>query len=203
MLQSNIGCGISDLEDAMSEREDQKADTLQRAKLMTFKARFYEHFDMPQKALSIAMRAASLAYTNRIIPGLWEAVHVIAHALLSLSEFAASSKLLESILPRVMESEDCDLTGACMASIADAFMGIASRSTGETSWGVKKKMVRALEFLDGAESEFAAVGNVRRQREVLAKRGIILIRLGDQALATNSAAKYHNVGEDLDRGALP
>ena len=184
----------------ISKLEGQKAGTLQRVKLMIFKARFNEQFHMPQKALSIAVRAANFAYTNRIIPTLWEAVEVIAHTLASMLEFTASARLLESILPRVMECEDCNLTGACMASLADAYMGIASRSVGTATSKVKEKMVRALGFLERAEREFSRVDNSNRQREVLAKKGIILMNIGDQRLATDCASKYLDIGIDLDRG---
>ena len=202
MLQSNIQCGMLGVQNVVSRLGGRKADTSQQAKFMVLQARFYEYVNMPQKALSIAVRAASLAYTNRIVPILCEGIEVIAHALLTMSEFAASSRLLESILPRVIECEDCNLTGAYMASIADAYMGIASHSTGEAAWQVQEKMFGALGCLERAESEFSRVGNVRRQREVLAKRGVILMSLGHHALATDFRPKYLDVGKDLG-GSIP
>ena len=190
MLQGKIEHGISGFNRAISQLEVEKEDVFQRIKLMTMKARFYQQCNVSQKVLSVALRAASLAYRTRIASVLWEAIEVVGQVLLSMSEFEATIRLLECIIPQVLECEDSELIGGCIATAADAYMGLASQTAEKSEWKTKERMVRALGYLELAESEFAKVGNVKRQCEVLAKKGMILMKCGDQALANDCAARY-------------
>ena len=202
MLQGNIEHSIEGMKKSISELEVQTADVFQRIKLMTLKAKFYQRFNMSQKALSITLRTASYAYQNRMAPMLWEAIETVAQVMLSMSEFQATARLLECIIPQVWECEDCELTGACMASTADAYMGMASQLAGKTPRKAKEQMVRALGYLELAENEFARFGNVKRRCEVLAKKGLILMDSGDHALANDCAARYLDVRREIGEAQL-
>ncbi|KAN0069393.1 hypothetical protein V8E54_012408 [Elaphomyces granulatus] len=173
-------------------------DVYAQVKLLCLKARIFEKTGQPQRGFSLAMRAANIGHRSRILPGLWEAIGVLARILLSLREFEAAGEIAESIMPQVLETEDRELTASSYSILIDANMGMAgeyfSRAR-EAQDGhmpgkqlqdnaiIKQKeyVTRALEYINCAYDEYEAIEDVRESDPHLS---------GDVVLANDWAAKY-------------
>lgn len=164
-------------------------DLHSKLKLMVLKARIHDKSGIPQKGFSVALRAASLAHKARIMDVLWDAVGTLCRVLVSLAEYDAAVHLLRSIMPQVLEVEDCELATGAFASLADAHMGLAGIAK-PNSTKRKEQMTRALGYLERAFDESSRLGDVRGQCEMMAKRATIMNICGDLVLANDYAAKY-------------
>ena len=190
--RQNYSSAMSVLETLATKLHDEEADILQRIKLMTLKARIFDKAGIPQKGFSVALRAATLAHKARLLPALWEAIGAVSRILTSLKEFDAAAKLLSSIMPQVLECEDCDLAGHTFSFLADAHMGMAGQANAETLQR-KEQLTKALEYIDGSFDEFSRVGEIRGQCEMMAKKATIMHLNGDPVLANDCAAKYLDI----------
>ncbi len=171
---------------------DEELDVYQRIKLMTLKARIYDKAGIPQKGFSVALRAASLAHRARLLPALWEAVGAVSAILISLKEFNAAAKLLESIMPQVLECEDCSLSAQTFSFLADAHMGMAGEARAETLQR-KEQLTKALDNIDRSFDEFSKINEIKGQCEMMAKKATIMHLHGDPVLANDCAAKYLDI----------
>ena len=180
------------LEKQLARVNTYEIDIYQTIKLMILKARIWEKAQSPQKGFSVAVRACSLAHRARILPLLWEAVIALCQILNSLREFDATVKLIQSIVPRVLECEDCELAARAFSCLADAHMGIAGR---EQANKLKRKehMSKSLGYLEKAFDEWSRVGDVSGQCEMMAKRALIMRLSGDLVLANDFGAKYLDI----------
>ncbi|KAG8534245.1 uncharacterized protein KY384_001089 [Bacidia gigantensis] len=177
------------LEQLAKHLEDSTFDMSQRISLMCVKARILEHAGTPQKGLSVALRAATFAQQAMILPVLWEAVGAICAILHSVGVFEESVGLLESIMPQVLESENCDLSGRSFSLLADAHVGLAGRVTDSTKIR-KEQLSRGLENLDRAFDEYSKVNDVKMQCRLLAKKATIMNFNEDPMLANDCASQY-------------
>ena len=180
------------LENLSSKLADGEADIFQRIKLMTLKARIYDKAGIPQKGFSVALRAASLAHRARLLPALWEAVGAVCGILVSLKEFRAAAKLLESIMPQTLECEDCNLSAQMFSLLADAHMGMAGQANAETL-PRKEQLTKALDNIGRSFDEFSRIEDVKGQCEMMAKKATIMHLNGDPVLANDCAAKYLDI----------
>ena len=190
--RQDYSTAMSLLETLATRLNDQEADVFQRVKLMTLKARIYDKAGTPQKGFSVALRAASMAHKARVLPALWEAVGTISRVLISLREFDAAAKLMESIMPQILECEDCNLAGHSFSFLADAYMGQAGQAKAE-SLQRKERLTKALEYIDRSFDEFSRVEDVKGQCEMMAKKATIMHLNGDPVLANDCAAKYLDI----------
>ena len=180
------------LENIASRLTDEEADILQRIKVMTLKARIYDKAGIPQKGFSVALRATSLAYRARLLPALWEAVGAVCAILISLKEFGAAARLLESIMPQTLECEDCSLLAQSFSLLANAHVGMAGQAKAETQLR-KEQLTKALDNIGRSFDEFSRIGDVRGQCEMMAKKATIMHLNGDPVLANDCAAKYLDI----------
>ncbi|MCJ1435698.1 anaphase promoting complex subunit 5 [Xylographa pallens] len=187
--RQNYSNAVVLLEKHAEELQAEDADILFRILLMTLKAQIYDQAGISQKAFSIAIRAASLAYKARLLPALWQAVRVLCQVLNSLEEFDSASKLLRAIMPQVLECGDCELAATTMHALADAHIGIAGQMA-DGSRKQKEHMTRGSGYLEISFDEFSRGNNIRGQRETLAKKAAILHLNGDLVLANDCAARY-------------
>ncbi|KAL8862317.1 MAG: hypothetical protein Q9178_001326 [Gyalolechia marmorata] len=192
MRRANYTQALSLLERLMTELDQQEADIFQRLKAMILKARIYLQAGVPQKGFSVAIRAASLAHKARLLPVLWEAVGTIGKILISVKEFEATVKLVESVLPQALECEDCDLAAHLFSGLADGHMGMAGQAK-RGSFRRKEKLTKALEALSCAFEEFSRIEDIRGQCEMMAKKATIMHLNGDPVLANDCAAKYLDI----------
>ncbi|KAL4805464.1 anaphase-promoting complex subunit 5-domain-containing protein [Aspergillus unguis] len=167
-------------------------DIQPQVKLLCLKARIFEKMGQPQRGFSLAMRAASIAYRSRLLPGLWEAICALGAVLLSLKEFDAVSKMIESIMPQILESSDCDLAASAYSLLVDANMGIAGKIWSEDKNNPAKKeyMNRALGYLDCAYEQYEEIEDIKGQCEMMAKKATVMHLTGDSVLANDYASKY-------------
>ena len=180
------------LEDLATRMDNSETDVLQRVKIMILKAKIYDNAGIAQKGFSVALRAASLAHKAQILPALWEAIGAISRVLVSMREFKAAVRLMESIMPQVLECEDCNLAAQSFSHLADALMGLAGDANAE-SLQRKERLTKALGYIDRSFDEFSRIENVRGQCEMMAKRATIMHLNGDPVLANDCAAKYLDI----------
>ena len=180
------------LENLATRLNDGETDIFQRIKVMTLKARIYDMAGIPQKGFSVALRAASLAHRARLLPALWESVGAVCAILISLSEFSAAAKLLESIMPQTLECEDCVLSAQTFSLLADAHMGMAGQAKAETLLR-KEQLTKALDNIGRSFDEYSRIEDVKGQCEMMAKKATIMHLNGDPVLANDCAAKYLDI----------
>lgn len=183
---------MSILEDLATKLSDQEADIFQQIKLMTLKARILDKAGIPQKGFSVAVRAATLAQRAKLLPALWETIGAISRILISLKDFGAAVRLLESIMPQVLECEDCELAGHSFSFLADAHMGLAGQAKAETLQR-KEQLTKALEYIGRSFDESSRIEDIRGQCEMMAKKATIMHLNGDSVLANDCAAKYLDI----------
>jgi anaphase-promoting complex subunit 5 len=196
MRRQDFSEAMNILEDLSNEQNDNEADIFHRIKIMTLKARIYDKAGIAQKGFSVSLRAASLAYQARLLPALWEAIGTLSRVLISVGEFEAAGKLLESIIPQVLECEDCDLAGHTFSCLADAHMGLAGQNRSESS-PRKERLTKALACIDRSFDEYSKIEDIRGQCEMMAKKATIMHLIGEPVLANDYSAKYL----DLKRAA--
>lgn len=183
---------LSLLKKLLTGLNQQEADIFQRLKAMILKARIYDKAGIPQKGFSVALRVASLAYKARLLPVLWEAVGAICRILVSVQEFDAAVRLLESVLPQALECEDCELAAFLFSCLADGHMGMAGQAKAGPLQR-KERLTKASSALDRAFNEFSRIEDIRGQCEMLAKKATIMHLNGDPVLANDCAAQYLDI----------
>lgn len=190
--QANYGQALEVVEKAARSIHQDNFDVQPQVKLLCLKARIFEKMGQPQRGFSIAMRAASIAHRSRFLPGLWEAICALSVVLLSIKEFDAVSNLIESIMPQILESSDCDLAAFAYSLLVDANMGIAGKLWAEEKSGPSRKeyMSRALGYLELAYEHYEEIEDIRGQCEMMAKKATVMHLTGDSVLANDCAAKY-------------
>ena len=175
----------------MNERE---TDIFQRVKLMILKARLYEKAGLPHKGFSVAVRAASMAYSAHLLPALWESIGGVCRVLISLKDFEAAVKIMRSIMPQVIECDDCGMASDLFSILADAHMGTAGTITvGVVRTGLMKRkehLSKALEYVGRAFDGYSKISDINGQCEMTAKRAVIMCLYRDVALAIDYAARY-------------
>ena len=194
MRRRDFSTAMEVLEKLAQRLSEEEADIYCRIKLMTVKARIYDKASIPQKGFSVALRAASIALKSKLLPSLWEAVNAICAVCNSLSEFEASTRLLESIVPQVLECEDCELAAQTFSLLADSHVGLAGQAKAGTIHR-KEHLTKGLENLGRAFDEYSQIEDVKGQCEMMAKKATIMHLNGDPVLANDCASKYLAIKE--------
>lgn len=128
------------------------------------------------RALSLALRAAAIAWRSRLLPMLFQSLLVISSILIELSEFTTAYDLMDRIMPQVLECEDALLNAQSFSVLADSLVGLA----GQTSDGERREELhRALDLMDRAGAEFARLGDGAGRAAVMGKKARIMDYLGD------------------------
>lgn len=164
-------------------------DVTIQVRLLNLKSRIFDKSHQTERGFSLAMRSANMAYRARYLPGLWEAIGVLAQVLMSFKEFEAAKDILESIMPQALEIEDSCLSARTFSLLVDANMGLAGKAKNDT---VRRKecLARAVEFIDCAFAEYSSIEDLRGQCEMMAKKATVMHISGDLVLANDYAAKY-------------
>ncbi|KAH8703923.1 putative anaphase-promoting complex subunit Apc5 [Talaromyces proteolyticus] len=167
-------------------------DIFTQIRLLCYKARILDKTGLPQRGFSMAMRAAAIAYRSRVLPGLWEAITVLATVLLSLREFEAALEMTESIMPQVLELDNRYLTARSYSVLVDANMGLAGEASHHRIKAdvIRKEYVtRALTYIDCAYDEYEAIEDLPGQCEMMAKKATVMHLSGEPVLANDYAAR--------------
>lgn len=182
--------------EAMSTRMRENGDDINlRVKLLTMKALLQDKAGRPQKGFSVAVRAASIAWRARLIPALWAAMGAIANILTSLGEFQASSQILISIIPRVLECDNCTLSAQLYSFLVDAHMGMAGLADSGSSKRTEH-LTQCLEYIGRSFNEYSAVEDIKGQCEMMAKKATVMRVLGDKVQANDYASAYLALKKD-------
>ncbi|KAH8589565.1 anaphase-promoting complex subunit 5-domain-containing protein [Bisporella sp. PMI_857] len=185
--RNDYGQALAKIEQMSASMKENSDDINLRVKLLTMKALLQDKVGRPQKGFSVAIRAASIAWRARLIPALWGAMGVVSNILTSVKEFQASSQILTSIIPRALECENCSLNAQLYSFLVDAYMGMA----GQVEAGSLKRtenLTKCLEFVDRSFREYSAIEDIEGQCEMMAKKGTILMVLGDKTQANDCAS---------------
>lgn len=188
---------VKTIEQIAQSMQQDNFDVYTQIKLLCYKARILEKTGQAERGFSLAMRAANIAHRSRVLPGLWEAIGVLATVLLSLREYEAASEMMESIMPQILEFDDRALTARSYSVLVDANMGLA----GEYSSAGRKQTVpdparrkeyvtRALTYIDCSYEEYEEIEDLSGQCEMMAKKATVMHLSGDPVLANDYAAKY-------------
>jgi anaphase-promoting complex subunit 5 len=89
------------VEDHISSLREQGSDVHQRVTMLLMKSELLARTGHPERAFSVALRAASVAFKARLMPSLWNAVGQLANVLNSLGEYEAAARLLSAVIPQV------------------------------------------------------------------------------------------------------
>ena len=187
--RTDFSAALAKIEKLSSATKEDGDDIALSVRLLTMKALLQDKCGRPQKGFSVAVRAASIAWRIRLIPGLWGAMGAISNILTSLGEFHASSQILTSIIPRALECENCALNAQLYSFLVDAYMGTA----GQAEKGSPKRreyLTKCLDFIDRAFDEYSALEDIRGQCEMMAKKATIMKVLGDRVQADDYSSAY-------------
>lgn len=183
------------IEHLATNMKEEEEDLNLQVKLLTMKAWLHGKCGRPQKGLSIAVRAVSIAWRARLIPALWAAMGSVANILTSLWEFQASEQILVALLPRALEYENCALSAQLYSFLVDAYMGIAGQAVAR-SIKRKENLTKCLEFIDRAFNEYSSIEDVRGQCEMMAKKATIMKVVGEYVLANDYAGAYMDLKKE-------
>ena len=157
-----------------------------RVQLLLLKASIYDKAGRPQKGFSIAIRAANIAWRSLLLPALWAAMGAIANILTSLHEFQASTQILKSIFPRVLECDNSELSAQLYSFLADAYLGLAGQTKPLER---RQNLLNGLKFIKRAGNEYSNLEDIKKQSEMSIKAATILRLLGETTLAREYTEK--------------
>ncbi|KAL2689360.1 hypothetical protein Neosp_003413 [[Neocosmospora] mangrovei] len=173
----------------MSQIQEERRDVVLKVKLLLLKASLLDKCGRTQRGFTAAMRAASISWEARNLPGLWEAIGAVSNILVSLSEFEAASQLLVAVIPRSLECDTASLSGQLYSYLADANMGLAGKSEPKSAKRMEY-MTKALEAVRKSLAQYSQIEDMAMQCQMTAKKAMIMKLSGDMALAADYAAEY-------------
>ncbi|KAJ4132775.1 APC5 protein [Fusarium falciforme] len=173
----------------MSQIQEERRDVVLKVKLLLLKASLLDKCGRTQRGFTAAMRAASISWEARNIPGLWEAIGAVSNILVSLSEFEAASQLLVAVIPRSLECDTASLSGQLYSYLADANMGLAGKCEPKSAKRVEY-MTKALQAVQKSFDQYSQIEDMAMQCQMTAKKAMIMKLSGDMALAADYAAEY-------------
>ncbi|KAJ5884978.1 hypothetical protein N7495_009488 [Penicillium taxi] len=192
--QGDYGRAMRLVDEAAHSIQPENFDVYAQIKLLCLKALILEKSGHPERGFSLAMRAANISHRTKVLSCLWESSCTLAAVLIGLREFNPALKLVESVLPQILESEKSVLIARAYSLLVDANMGIASElwtQLGQDSIPVRKEYINlALGYIDCAYDAFEKIEDLLGQTEMMAKKATVMHLTGDLVLANDCAAKY-------------
>lgn len=193
--RTDFSGALAKIEELAAKSQESGGDIQVLVRLLVMKALLLGKTGRPQRGFSIAVRAASIAWRARILPGLWSAMGAIANILTALGEFQASAQILNAVIPRALEYENSALNAQLFSFLVDVHMGMAGEAEPD-SLKRTENLTRSLEYIDRAFSEYSAIEDIRGQRETMAKKSTIIRATGDVVLANDYAEAYLSLGRE-------
>ncbi|KAM0524800.1 hypothetical protein ACHAPE_000904 [Trichoderma viride] len=212
--RGDLSSAAEKVEQMITELRDENRDISLRVRALLIKASLLDKCGRPQRAFSIALRAASLSLRARLMSLLWAAIGAISNIMVSMNEFEAATQLLTAVLPRSLECDSPTLTAKLYSYFADACMGLAGQceSDGVARQGEEapeqdreaietespksatqrrdEYLTRAAMAVQSAFDEYSSIEDINSQCEMMAKKAVIMKVLGDMVLAADYAAAY-------------
>ncbi|KAF2751948.1 hypothetical protein M011DRAFT_463437 [Sporormia fimetaria CBS 119925] len=187
---------FNSIEDCAAKLKMQNADVLQRTTVLLHKASLFIAVGKPERAFSVALRAASQSWKSRLMPTLWAAVGVLATVLNEVGEFRAAGRLVEGVLPQALEYTDQELTATLYSRLADSYMGLAGQEDVASPAGVRKraKNVSLAEmYVERARTCYKRAEDMYGECEQLMKKAMIARLRGDEKRADEYAEEHNQV----------
>jgi anaphase-promoting complex subunit 5 len=201
MRRRNYQAALARIEKLSTELRLDGEDVLFQIKLLKTKALLLDRCGRPQKGFSLAVKAAVIALRARLLSITWEIMGVIANILTSLGEFDASARVLVSVLPRALETDDCAINAQLYTWLGDAYMGLAGQASSSTRRRTES-LTKALESIDRASAEYARLGDIDGQCEMTARKTMIMNQVGDPVLVNDYAAVYSQLKSQPEQSWL-
>ncbi|KAJ2995494.1 hypothetical protein NUW58_g1257 [Xylaria curta] len=187
--RANFEEAFTKVEKMVAELREDNKDIALRVRLLLLKAELLDKCGRPQKAFTIVVRAANVAWRARLIPYLWPAIGAIANILSSLGEFEPAIQLLHAVLPRSLECENSAMTAKLYSHLGDANVGMAGKMPPKSNKR-REYLMKGVEALEKAFNHYSSVEDVNKQCEMMAKKATIMKVAGDYVLANDYAATY-------------
>lgn len=211
--RGDLQAAAAEVERLLAEaRSCRDRDIALRVRLLLMKAQLFERAGRPRRGFSVAMRAANLAWKARLMSLLWQAVGAVADILNSLDEFVAAERLLLVVIPRCLECEGSYMAGNLYAVLADAYVGTAGKlgaaaaptsqqqGVAGLSRGRIEYLNKAISALRRALDYYAAMEDVQKKLEMIAKMATIMRVKGDKKVADELAAQYLELRAEAREG---
>lgn len=160
--------------------------------LLQYKSRIYIATSQPERAFTLAMRGASIAHSARLLPHLYTSLLHLSTVLTSLHEASLAINLLTSIAPLVSETSSVRLEAELHATLASAYMSLASNYAPDTT-ARKNTLTLVLENLGIARAGFQRLGMKIMVLEMCSKRAAVCYLQGDAGLAEDEASGWVGV----------
>ncbi|KAM6535619.1 APC5 protein [Fusarium falciforme] len=187
--QGDFQAAFAKIDHIMSQIQEERRDVVLKVKLLLLKASLLDKCGRTQRGFTAAMRAASISWEARNIPGLWEAIGAVSNILVSLSEFEAASQLLVAVIPRSLECDTASLSGQLYSYLADANMGLAGKCEPKSAKRMEY-MTKAFQAVQKSFDQYSQIEDMAMQCQMTAKKAMIMKLSGDMALAADYAAEY-------------
>ncbi|KAI0204259.1 anaphase-promoting complex subunit 5-domain-containing protein [Astrocystis sublimbata] len=187
--RGNFEDAFAKVEDMIADLRESNKDVALQVRLLLLKAEVLDRCGRPQRAFTIVVRAANVAWRARLIPYLWPAIGAIANVLSSLGEFESAALLLDAVLPRSLECENSAMTAKLYSHLGDAHVGMAGKMPPK-SHKRREYLMKGVEAIEKAFNHYSSVEDTNKQCEMMAKKATIMKVAGDDVLANDYAAAY-------------
>lgn len=187
--RGNLEDAFTKVEKMVAELREGNKDIALRVRLLLLKAELLDKCGRPQKAFTIVVRAANVAWRARLIPYLWPAIGAVANVLSSLGEFEPAIQLLHAVLPRSLECENSAMTAKLYSHLGDANVGMAGKMPPKSNKR-REYLMKGVEAIEKAFNHYSSVEDTNKQCEMMAKKATIMKVAGDYVLANDYAAAY-------------
>ncbi|KAI1437015.1 anaphase-promoting complex subunit 5-domain-containing protein [Xylaria sp. CBS 124048] len=187
--RENFEDAFTKVEKIIAELREENRDITLRVRLLLLKADLLDKCGRPQKAFTIAVRAANVAWRARLIPYLWPSIGAIANILSSLGEFESAIQILQAVLPRSLECENSVMAAKLYSHLGDANVGLAGKMPPKSNKRMEYLM-KGMEAIEKAFNHYSSVEDIKKQCEMMAKKTTIMKVAGDPVLANDCAATY-------------
>ncbi|KAI5777394.1 anaphase-promoting complex subunit 5-domain-containing protein [Geopyxis carbonaria] len=189
----NLTAALISSSEVLQSLVKEHADSYHRVRIMILRAQALAACGRSIKGISVAISAASLAWKARLMPALFHSIYTISHILIQLEQYMPAHAMMDSIMPQVLECEEAWLTGQCFACLADVQVGIAGT---KMSAARSKCLLKALEFIDRAFTEFSRINDVSSQKQMISRKSKIQDFLGDKNLRDDTVKKYRQIQKE-------
>lgn len=200
--RGDLQTAFAELNAMITQLRDEDKDISLRVQLFILKASLYHKCGRTRRGLSAAMLAANISWRCLLIPQLWRSLGAVARILVSLGDFRSAVNLLVPLMPRALECELATLDAELYACLADAYMGMAGEAKPKTTRRMECLM-KAGRAVQKSFERYSVFQDVEMQKQMMAKRAMIMKLSGDFALAASYAAAYASLAksaEALSRG---
>ena len=189
LRQKNHETGLNLVEDLAKKQHPENIDVLAQIRLLNIKAKGLADCGSPFRGFSLVMRAANMANRARVLPVLWESVGILSHILGELKDWQAAAKLVEAIIPQVLECRDCFLSARTYSYLVDAYAGMAGQGE-HGSTKRREKINKAIEYINDGIEQYRRMEDLNGQLDLLSKKAVLLKYTGDMMLANDIASQY-------------